>query len=194
MGILLTTTTKQGPTVDPFASGQFSKTIIQKDSADIAKASVLGEDIPFPGYLCVVMIDEKVVGLFQSISDIDITRELEPFSQGGENNHTQELPKGISYGHITLKSGYSTSKLFMDWMFAGQYDARPIIKNVDVIQGRPNAETGKVDMCRKWTFNNAFPVKWRLDDFGVNDVDKIVIEKIELTFEDVTVTEIPPEA
>ncbi|MCE1254735.1 MAG: phage tail protein, partial [Anaerolineae bacterium] len=130
MGILLTTTTKQDPTEDPFIAGKFSKMIVQR-KIDKFPPPLPSEDIPFPGYLCIAMIDEKVVGLFQGLSDISVSREVEPFSQGGENDHTQELPKGISYGHVTLKTGYSTSKLFMSWMFAGQYNARPIYKNVD---------------------------------------------------------------
>jgi phage tail-like protein len=188
MGILLTTTTKQAPTEDPFKSGNFSKAVVQ--AALDSSNSALSEDIPFPGYLCSVLIANKIVGLFQSITDITVTRELEAFSQGGENDHTQELPKGISYGHVTLKSGYSTSKLFMDWMFAGQYTARPIYKNIDIVQGRPNAETGKVEMSRKWTFHNTFPVKWVVDDFGVDDTEKIMIEKIELTYEYFSVDDI----
>jgi phage tail-like protein len=190
MGILLTTDRKKKTAPDPFSSGKFSKIVVQA-KPDASKPAP-AEDVPFPAYLCSVMIDNKIVGLFQKFSDIEVKRDLEAFSQGGENDHTQELAKGLSYAHVTLRTGYSTSKLLMDWMFAGQYDARPIIKNIDVVQGRPNPETGKPDMGRKWTFHNAFPVKWKLQDFDVDDTEKFLIETIEFTFEYFTVLDLPP--
>ena len=181
MGILLTTTTKQTPTEDPFKNEAFATTVVQEQPD--ASQPAPKEDIPFPAYLCVVKINDKTVGLFQSISDFEIKRDVDAISQGGENDFQRELPRGISYSHATLKSGYSTSTLFFDWMVAGQYDARPISKDIDVIQGWPDPKSGGIKMGRQWTFYNAYPVKWKISDFSVDDIDKILIESIELSFD-----------
>ena len=184
MGVLLTTVTKQNPPTDPFLSGKFSSTtlVISDLSANEKKLVPLG-DIPYPAYLCTVFIDGKIVGLFQSISDFEISRGVEPLEQGGLNEYAMELPGQISYGHVTLKSGFSTSTLFLDWMMAGKYDAYPIAKKIEVYHGRPSPDTGAIEMTRYWTFYNAMPVKWKITDFDVSDIEKIVIESVELSFD-----------
>jgi phage tail-like protein len=189
MGILLTTTTKQDPTTDVFKNGKFAKTIVQ-EQVDTSKPAP-AEDIPFPAYLCAVKFGDQPVGLFQAMTDIAISREVEAIKQGGENDFGRELPGGITYSHMTLKSGYSTSTLFFDWMLAGQEAARPIYKNIDVIQGWPDAKTKAVKMGRQWTFYHAYPVKWSISDFSVDDIEKILIETIEIAYDYFKVVNVP---
>jgi phage tail-like protein len=185
MGILLTTVTKQTPPDDPFAAGKFSSsTMVGPDPKIYEEKLVPYGDIPYSTYLCAVMIENKIVGLFQSISDITIERNVDQHSQGGENECSLELPGGISYGHVTLNSGFSTSDLFIKWILAGSYDAHPIYKNFEVRIGRPSQVKTGVEMTRVLKFTRAFPVKWKISDLSVDETEKIVIETVELSFKE----------
>jgi len=193
MGILLTTVRKLAPPKDPFKTEKFSSTtVVGPDVAIYEDKLVPYGDIPYSSYLCAVMIDAKIVGLFQSISEIEIERKVDKLSQGGENECSRELPGEISYGHVTLKSGFSTSELFIKWMLAGDIDAHPIYKNFDVHIGRPSQIKPSVEMSRVLSFERAFPVKWKIGDLSVDDTEKIVIESVELSFEKFLVSYDPP--
>jgi phage tail-like protein len=195
MGILLTTVTKQTPPDDPFTSGKFSSTtMVGPDPTIYEDKLVPYGDIPYSSYLCAVLIDKKIVGLFQSISDITMERKVDKLSQGGENECSIELPGEISYGHVTLKSGFSTSDLFIKWMLAGNIDAHPIYKDFEVHLGRPSQIKPSVEMSRVWTFRRAFPVKWKIGDLSVDETEKIVIESVELSFKEFEVEYDPPSA
>ena len=185
MGILLTTVTKQTPPDDPFKAGKFSSsTVVGPEPSIYEDKLVPYGDIPYPAYLVAVLIDKKLVGLFQSISEIEIERKVDKLSQGGENESSIELPAEISYGHVTLNVGFSTSDLFIKWMLAGNYDAHPVYKDIEVHLGRPSQVKKGVEMTRVWKFTRAFPIKWKISDLSVDETEKIVIETVELSFKE----------
>jgi phage tail-like protein len=128
------------------------------------------------------------VALFQSVSGIEVSREVEGLTEGGKNEATHEFPGHISYGHITLETGLTSSSFFYDWMMAGQYHGIVRKFTFDLIQRRHNpAYASSSDPLfsevKRWTFHNAFPVKWKISDLSIDDSERIVIESLELSFD-----------
>ena len=109
---------------------------------------------------------------FQEVSGLNVSIETEAYQEGGENRFMHRHPKPVSYQNLVLKRG-----MLIGWF-------------TDAIEGfRFKPTTVHVILLdethaplEKWTFVNAFPVKWNIDAFNAQDA-KIVAETIELSYQ-----------
>jgi phage tail-like protein len=174
--------------------------LLQKTSTPTAVASASfapirisdGDEIPIPIYQFAIYMDDpdSPVALFQNVTGMSITREVEPLTVGGENNFGREFPGHVSYGHITLGVGLSSSDFFWKWMTAGDLDGYVIAKNFTMEQRRPQpdpdgaSDEEKIfEVVKRWNFENAFPVSWKISDLNLDNSNNIVIETLELSFD-----------
>lgn len=172
---------------------QTTSTPLAADTSALAPLAYKEDDFPVPVYQFVVEIDDVVVALFQKVSGMEVTREVEPLTVGGENNFGREFPGHVSYGHITLEAGLSSTDFFWKWMTRGDLDGNVLAKNVTVIQRRPQPSPDSASdeekifqVIKTWNFENAFPVSWKIEDLDLSDSEKIVIESLELSFDKFT--------
>ena len=172
-------------------TGMVSVGLLQGTSSVPPDATVAGtpltdlEEYPVPAYQFAVKFGSDIVALFQSVKGIEVKREVEPLKVGGENNFGREFPGHISYGHITLEVGLTSSSYFWDWMMAGQFDGFASPRTFTLVQRRPNPKGSSplFEEVYKWSFENAFPVSWKLSDLTIEDSSKIVVESLELSFD-----------
>lgn len=143
------------------------------------------KEYPVPGYQFSIEFGTEIVALFQSIRGISVSRKVEPLEVGGENNFSRELPGRMSYGHITLEVGLTSSDFFWEWMAAGRLGGYVSRKDFTLIQRRPDPEGGTpvFSEVHRWNFKGAYPVSWKISDLGIDDSQKIVMESLELSFE-----------
>jgi phage tail-like protein len=145
------------------------------------------EELPLPAYqFSIYIIDHaKPVALFQSCSGLSVKREIETYAEGGLNDFTREMPGRLSYGHITLNTGLSSSTFFWDWMMEGQYEGRARAMDFTLFQRRPDPNGGSTiyPIIKKWSFTRAFPVSWKIPDLNVTDTNSILVESLELSFD-----------
>lgn len=151
------------------------------------------EEYPIPVYQFAIEIDDPngnavIVALFQSVTGMSVKRAFEGLTEGGVNNFAYEFPGQISYEHITLEAGLTSSDFFWEWMMDGQFDGRAQVKNFVLVQRRPNPDyaSSSDDIfkeIKRWEFTNAFPVSWKISDLSLDDSKKIVIESLELSFD-----------
>jgi phage tail-like protein len=143
------------------------------------------EEIPIPAYQFALEIDGVIVALFQSISGMVASRKIEPLEEGGVNNCAFEYPGRISYEHVNLASGLSSSDFFWKWMMAGNIEGRAKIINFSLIQRKPNPQDADPIWveAKRWNFINAFPVKWSLSDLNITESEQIAIETLEISFD-----------
>ena len=170
MGLLQKSTTVSKPTFE---------SIQGLDDAD---------DFPIPAYQFSLVVGDKTVALFQSISGMSVTRDVKTLQEGGLNNHVHELPGGLSYGHVTLNTGLTSPDFFWKWMVEGQYEGYANRSNTVTLKQRRSTKDGYEIDYLIWEFNKAFPVKWSISDLSVDDSSKIVIETLEISFEYFTPT------
>ena len=121
------------------------------------------------------------VALFQKISDMTVSRNIDTLTEGGFNEYTMEFPREHSYNHITFEGGLTSSKFFYKWMMAGKEKGYAQSFNFVLVQRYPNKDRAK-DKVKSWYFESAFPVKWKISDLSINDSKTIVVEKLELSF------------
>ena len=139
------------------------------------------EEVPIPAYNFSIEIGDATVALFQSCKNLEMKRETESLTEGGLNAYTYEFAGHITFGHVTLETGLTTSDFFWKWMSDGQLDGWIQPMDFSLVQRRPSPDAYTV--VRKWDFFNAFPVKWKLSDLSADDSQKIAIESLEISFD-----------
>jgi hypothetical protein len=77
------------------------------------------EEFPVPSYQFSIEISGKTVALFQTISGMSVSRKVDPLDVGGENDFGREFPGHVSFAHITLSVGLTSSDFFWKWMMNG---------------------------------------------------------------------------
>ncbi len=154
------------------------------------------QEIPIPLYNFTLEANDVVLAMFQGVSGIEISREVAPLKEGGVNYYTYEFPGQVSFGHLTLEMGLTSSDFFWKWMIAGQFEGRAAALNLTLTQRRPSPAAPPADpskppppptpiyqAVKEWNFKNCFPVKWKLSELNVTDTSKIAIETLELSFD-----------
>jgi phage tail-like protein len=123
----------------------------------------------------------KVVGFsedinFQEVSGISAEIESDTVKEGGVNEFSHKLPKGVKYNNLVLKRGLVQSSPLLDWIknAVERFVFSPKLVIVSLLD-----KSGKPQV--NWVFNNAFPVAIKLTDFNAQD-GKVMIETIELSY------------
>jgi len=117
---------------------------------------------------------------FEDISGMGSKIETEPYAELGENGFVYQLPKSISYTNLVLKRGIADfNSPLVEWcskIFGGDF-AVPILP----VQMWVHLMNEDKEPLRAWSFENAFPVSWDVENFN-STKGKIAIEKIELKY------------
>jgi len=158
---------------------------------DIAGAvdSLLGQKYLTPAFYFRVSFENKK-GLFGAlfpsdtsfleVSGIGTEMQVDPYTEGGENRFVHQLPKGSKASKLVLKRGIAAMKSpLVVWcrsVLEGGFvePIKPQQLSVSLLNehGLP---------VRSWSFVNAYPVSWQVEDFK-SDKNELAIEKIELSY------------
>jgi phage tail-like protein len=117
---------------------------------------------------------------FQSVSGIESTITTEDIVEGGENRFVHKLPNGIKQNNIELKRGISPAKSeLMKWCKAVMEQGlsqriKPRSLVVHLLDEKQNP-------IRSWSFENAFPVSWKVESFDATK-NEVAIETITLSY------------
>ena len=117
---------------------------------------------------------------FQEASGISKELSTEEIVSGGENRFKYKLPSSVTHQNLVLKRALSPAGSALIKWCVSSIDGglvNPIIKN-DISLNLLNA-SGEV--CRKWTFVDAYPVKFSVSDFKSQE-SALVIESIEFSY------------
>ena len=143
------------------------------------------EEYPVPVYQFAIEINNEMVALFQTVSEVTVTRSVDELTEGGLNEYGREFPGQISYSHITFSVGLSSSDFFYKWMMSGKEAGSAVTKDFTLVQKRPNPDGDSpiFKEVKRWDFFNAYPVSWKLPELSIKDSETIVIESLELSFD-----------
>ena len=134
---------------------------------------------PLTNYRFSIEIEGSVVALFQKVSGISVSRDIQALTEGGFNEYTYEFPSNFSYDHVTFEGGLSSSDFFYQWMMAGKESGGYAEgKNFTLEQRFLDPAVNPL----RWTFDGAFPTKWKISNLNIDDSKSIVIETLELSF------------
>ena len=161
-----------------------------------------------PTYLFYVELAGVIVGMFTGCSGLEMERKTDTIKQGGINDYVTVLPGRIEQSEITLKRGLSISRGLWDWFHQGRFEFNVKRINFSIIQGAPgfNLLTMAADLSgvesigswqqagggfgkiKHWDIENAFPVKWEIDELNTSKSDSIVIETLKIAHHGLTLS------
>ena len=114
--------------------------------------------------------------MFQKVSGIGSTVEVESISEGGQNLYTHRVPSKISYQNLSLERGLVIgSPLAIEFNVAlSLFKFYPSNVLVTLL-----SEAGIP--LSAWLFIKAYPVKWSISDLNAQE-NSVVIEQMELAY------------
>ena len=124
---------------------------------------------PYVGFRFMVDIEGLFVGGFQEVSGLSIELDVESVKEGGVNDYTHRLPKGVKYGDIVLKRGLGDINMLWAWYNDIVSGGNPIVRR-----------SGSIRMLNSmgiptysWDFLEAYPIKWEAS--GISSSSNAVV-------------------
>ncbi len=115
----------------------------------------------------------SVVAWFTEVSGLGAERQVEPVHEGGQNTLVHQLPKGLTYGRVTLKRGIGDLALW-NWFATGLYDCKVEKKAVTIVLWSTDRTKSK-----RFELKDCIPVKWSGAELRA-DSNQVAIESLEL--------------
>lgn len=146
--------------------------------------SVQGEIWPLPKFYFEIDFGTKLKGIpFQEVSGLDVPDQVIKYrSSNSPLFSTNKMPGIVKYGNIELKKGiFVNANSFWDWY--AQHKANTIEKETVIIKLLD--ENGDIKM--QWQLDNAWPIRINHTQLKPHE-DEVAVEKIEIAFEQLTVT------
>jgi phage tail-like protein len=124
-----------------------------------------------------VEITGLIIAGFSEVSGLQAEIEVHEYREGGLNEYIHKRAGPAKYAtNLVLKRGIADSQELWSW-YSDVLQGRIERKSLDIVL-MDSAGTEK----RRWTFQNAYPVKWSGPDFKAQ-ASEIAIESLELAHE-----------
>jgi phage tail-like protein len=120
-----------------------------------------------------VQIDGLSQAVFTELSGLQVETAVTEYEEGGNNGYVHKLPGRTKVGNLTLKRGVTNSNEFFKW-YLDILQGKLTRKHVDVLMYDTQG-----NQLAKWSFCNAFPVKWSGPQFAA-DGKNAAVETLEL--------------
>lgn len=98
----------------------------------------------------------SLAGMFKHLSGLEVSYDVLEYREGGNNDFVHHLPGRIQYPNLVLAWGCTDDDLLQKWFMQTHEQAERQEVTVTLIV----TEGGAVTEPRKWTFADAFPVRW----------------------------------
>jgi phage tail-like protein len=132
---------------------------------------------PVLGFNFKVEITGLIIAGFSEVSGLQAEIEVHEYREGGLNEYIHKRAGPAKYAtNLVLKRGIADSQELWSW-YSDVLQGTIERKSLDIVL-MDSAGTEK----RRWTFQNAYPVKWSGPDFKAQ-ASEIAIESLELAHE-----------
>lgn len=117
---------------------------------------------------------------FSEVSGIGAEMETETVVEGGENRYVYTLPKAVKHPRLVLKRGVAPfGSRLVGWCREVLEGGLGSAVTTQLMHVMLLDEAGQP--LRKWSFENAFPVKWDVEPFQ-SSKNEVALEKVELAY------------
>ena len=99
-------------------------------------------------------VADAEAAIFSEVSGLEVEITVDPYEEGGINDHVHKLPSRAKVSDITLKNGITTSNELWNWIkqvLQGNYKR----KNISIVIVNQLGEP-----VQAWKFFQALPIKW----------------------------------
>ena len=125
-----------------------------------------------PAHIFVVKIPGiDTIGFFSQCSGLELSFDVYEYHEGGNNDFVHRLPGGLHYPNLILSRGLTKEDALLQWFYATQ--TKPDRKEMTL-----TLKGGDVE--RKWTFVDAYPVRWTGPQLSSSDTTSVATETLEI--------------
>lgn len=119
---------------------------------------------------------------FQSVEGLEAKMNVDKITEGGENRFVHRVPGRIEYENLKLKRGMQTEKksALVNWCNTTiTSDLGEKIKPHDITVKLLNESGSPIAV---WSFEAAYPIRWRVETLDAEKGDSVLIEEIEFVY------------
>ena len=128
-------------------------------------------------------VDGVEIGMFASISGLQVTVQTEDVVEGGQNGFARKLPGRMEWPNITLSRGLIQADNLFDWLNKTSGEGFAASGNkLKRCTGAITALAADGSRLRSWNLSGCFPVRWKGPDFNVTS-DDVLSEELEIAHE-----------
>jgi phage tail-like protein len=139
--------------------------------------------MPPPKYVHFVVLEvpnitqnTSFMGIFRSLSGLEVDFDVYEYREGGNNDYVHRLPGRMRYPNLILSWGIVNDETLLKWFF--QTQTQPQRQDIVLtLTGSKGDMTGDV---RKFTFTEAFPVRWSGPQVSADDGSRDWGETLEI--------------
>jgi phage tail-like protein len=140
----------------------------------------LGADTPIASRF-LFEIDGVEIGIFREVNGLQVTVEMVPIKEGGQNAFVHSVPGRMTWPNITFKRGLTQSDNLFAWLSKSSGEGFAGAGNkVTRSTGAITAITLQGRRLRSWTVQDALPVRWKGPDFSATS-SAILEEELEIS-------------
>ena len=121
-------------------------------------------------------IESGVLGGFSECSGLEMTLEVEPYQEGGNNGTVLQFPTRITWGNIRLQRGMTLSDELWKWHYG-------------FVEGKGKRRDGLIALqndlhepVKLWRFEKGLPVKWTGPTMDATQ-NQVAVEELEIVHE-----------
>ncbi len=119
-------------------------------------------------------VDGVEIGIFQSVTGLQVTSRTENVTEGGQNGFTYRLPGRLEWPNITFARGLTDADALFEWM--NKVSGEGFAAAATTLERSTGAITALSDngtRLRAWSLEGVFPVRWTGPDFSVGRHDPL---------------------
>lgn len=128
-------------------------------------------------------VDGVEIGMFASVTGLQMTVQTEDLVEGGQNGFARKLPGRMDWPNIVLSRGLIKSDNLFDWIAKSSGEGFAASGNkLKRCTGAITALSADGKRMRSWNLAGCFPVRWKGPEFNVTSNDALS-EELELAHE-----------
>jgi phage tail-like protein len=131
-------------------------------------ASPLGGDLPVADRF-VFELDGVEIGVFRSVTGLEVTVQVAEFREGGQNGYAHKVPGRMTWPNLVFRRGITQSDAVFEWLAKSSGEQFAANRNkLTRSTGAVVAISGDGTRLRSWEFIDVFPVRWKGPEFSVD--------------------------
>jgi phage tail-like protein len=126
-------------------------------------------------------VDGHEIGRFQSVEGLEVEVEVVEYTEGGVNGYVHNLPGQVRWPNLRLRGGLTQGDALFKWL--KQCTGEGFQANGSKLERSTGAVTlldreGK--RVRSWSFEGAFPIRWRGPKLS-SETSEALVEELEIS-------------
>jgi phage tail-like protein len=138
-----------------------------------ASQNLLGSDLPTTSRF-LLELDGAEIGVFSSVSGLEMTVQTYEIAEGGQNGFSHKLPGRITWPNLVFRRGITDSDALFAWLQKSSGEGYAAAGNkLTRSSGAVTAIGLDGSRLRSWNLIDVWPVRWKGPDFDVSRNDPL---------------------